>query len=136
MAADEAKAKEAAAAAQAIKDECENDLLEAMPALELAISALNTLKPADITEVKSMKNPPNGVRLVLEAVCVMRGIKPDRKVDPKAENQLYVGGNKPMFEDYWGPSQRLISERKFLENLKEYDKDNIDPEIMKQIREK
>ena len=55
MAADEAIANEAAAASQAIKDECEGDLAEAIPALEASISALNTLKPADITLVKAMK---------------------------------------------------------------------------------
>jgi dynein heavy chain, axonemal len=55
VAADEAIANEAAAAAQAIKDECENDLAEAIPALEAAIAALNTLKTQDITEVRAMK---------------------------------------------------------------------------------
>ena len=55
VAAEEAVANDAAAAAQAIKDECESDLAEAIPALEAAISALNTLKPSDITLVKSMK---------------------------------------------------------------------------------
>lgn len=62
--ADEALANEAAAAAQAIKDDCESDLAEAIPALEAAVHALNTLKPADITVVKSMKNPPAVVKLV------------------------------------------------------------------------
>jgi hypothetical protein len=46
--------------------------------LEAALSALNTLTKNDITEVKGMKSPPAGVRLVLEAVCIMRGIKPVR----------------------------------------------------------
>ena len=55
VAADEAVANEAAAAAQAIKDECEGELAKAIPALESAISALNTLKPADISMVKAMK---------------------------------------------------------------------------------
>lgn len=77
--ADEAAANEAAAAAQAIKDDCDSDLQEAIPALNAALAALNTLKPPDITIVKSMKNPPLAVKLVLEAVCVIRGIKPDRK---------------------------------------------------------
>jgi dynein heavy chain len=63
VAADEAASNEAAAAAQAIKDDCENELAEALPALNAAVSALNTLKPADITLVKSMKNPPGGVKL-------------------------------------------------------------------------
>ncbi|VVC42221.1 Dynein heavy chain, coiled coil stalk,P-loop containing nucleoside triphosphate hydrolase,Dynein heavy [Cinara cedri] len=126
--ADEALANEAAAASQAIKDDCESDLAEAIPALESAVSALNTLKPADITVVKSMKNPPYGVKLVLEAVCVMKGIKSERKPDPS--------GSGRMIEDFWGPSQKLISDTKFLESLKTYDKDNIDPAIMKVIREK
>ena len=64
MGADESLANEAAAAAQAIKDDCESDLAEAIPALEAAIQALNTLKPQDITIVKSMKNPPSVVKLV------------------------------------------------------------------------
>lgn len=72
VAADEALANEAAAAAQAIKDDCESDLSEAIPALEAAVEALDTLKPADITLVKSMKNPPSGVKLVMEAVSFLK----------------------------------------------------------------
>ena len=55
VAADEAVASEAAAVAKGIKDECESDLAEAMPALEAAMQALNTLKPSDISMVKTMK---------------------------------------------------------------------------------
>ncbi|TDG53310.1 hypothetical protein AWZ03_000125 [Drosophila navojoa] len=124
--ADEAAANEAAAAAQAIKDDCETDLAEAIPAMEAALEALNTLKPADIGVVKSMKNPPYGVKLTLEAVCVLKGIKPDRKPDPSGH----------MVEDYWGPSMRMLSDMKFLESLKTFDKDNIPPAIIKKIREK
>ncbi|XP_053607537.1 dynein axonemal heavy chain 3 [Plodia interpunctella] len=124
--ADEALANEAAAAAQAIKDDCESDLAEAVPALEAALDALNTLKPADITLVKSMKNPPAGVKLVMEAVCVMKGIKGDRKMD---------ANGKP-FDDFWGPSQKMLGDMKFLESLKNYDKDNIPPATMKKIRDK
>jgi hypothetical protein len=46
------------------------------------VAALNTLKPTDITLVKSMKNPPDAVKLVMAAVCVMKGVKPDRINDP------------------------------------------------------
>ena len=55
VAADEAVANEAAAKAQSIKDDCESDLAEAIPALESALAALDTLKPSDITLVKTMK---------------------------------------------------------------------------------
>lgn len=53
----------------------------AIPDFNAAQAALNTLKPADITIVRSMKNPPAAIKLVMEAVCVMRSIKPDRKPD-------------------------------------------------------
>lgn len=55
VAADEAVANEAAAKAKSIKEDCENDLAEAIPALENALAALDTLKPSDITLVKTMK---------------------------------------------------------------------------------
>lgn len=67
--ADEAAANEAAAGSQAIKDDCDSDLQEAIPALNAALSALNTLKPQDITIVRSMKNPPAAVKLVMEGNC-------------------------------------------------------------------
>ncbi|KAL7290283.1 hypothetical protein TKK_0015983 [Trichogramma kaykai] len=127
VAADEALANEAAAAAQAIKDDCESDLAEATPALEAALAALDTLKPADITIVKSMKNPPSGVRLVMESVCVLKGVKPDRVPDPR-------GGG--LLDDYWPPSVRMLGDIKFLESLKYFDKDNIPPANMKRIRAK
>ncbi|KAG8190244.1 hypothetical protein JTE90_001328 [Oedothorax gibbosus] len=128
VAAEEAVANRKAADAQAIKDECERDLAEAIPAMEAAVAALDTLKPADITVVKSMKNPPRGVKLVMEAICIMRGIKPERKPDPK--------GSGKMIEDYWGPSQKMLGDMKFLETLKSYDKDNIPEPIIKKIRQK
>lgn len=46
MKADEAVANKQAAAAQAIKDDCDKDLGEAIPILEAALAALNTLTPA------------------------------------------------------------------------------------------
>ena len=48
-------ANAAADVAQGIKSDCEADLAEAIPALESALAALNTLKPSDISMVKAMK---------------------------------------------------------------------------------
>ena len=70
--------------------QCEGDLAEAIPALEAALAALNTLKPSDITIVKTMKSPPAGVRLVMAAVCVMRDIKPDKINDPAGRHCLLL----------------------------------------------
>lgn len=57
----------------------------------------------------------------------MKGLKPDRKPDPNSGK---------MVEDFWGPSLKLLGDLKFLESLKTYDKDNINPAIMKRVREK
>ena len=114
MKADETVANEQAKASKAIKDECDSDLAEAMPALNAALRALETLTPQDITIVKSMKSPPSMIRLVLEAVCVIKGIKPERVPDPS--------GSGKKIEDFWGPSKKMLGDMKFLEGLKEFDK--------------
>ena len=68
------------------------------------------------------------MKLCLEAVCVMKALKPERKPDPS--------GSGKMIEDFWGPSQKMLGDMKFLESLKNYDKDNIAPAVMKKIRDK
>ncbi len=76
VAEEEAKAKEAAACARAIKDECEAELSEAMPILRDALAALDTIKEADISYIKKLGNPPGAIKLVMEAVCVILDVKP------------------------------------------------------------
>lgn len=121
---DELVANKQAAESLALNDECEKDLASAIPILEDAIQSLNTLKPADITLLKSMKNPPDTVKLVMAAVCVMKSIPPDKVTDPTGKKIL----------DFWGPSKKLLGDLSFLQSLKEYDKDNIKPDIMVKIR--
>lgn len=58
----------------------------------------------------------------------MLSMKSERKPDP--------GGSGKMIEDYWGPSQKLLGDFKFLDRLKSYDKDNIPAATIKKIREK
>ena len=75
---DEAAAQAEAAVVLAIKTECEGDLALAMPALAASIAALNTLTKNDISEVKGMKSPPFAVKLVMEAVCIIKSLKPTK----------------------------------------------------------
>ncbi|MEQ2217200.1 Dynein heavy chain 7, axonemal [Xenoophorus captivus] len=125
---DEAVSNQQAMAAKAIKDECDADLAEATPILESALDALNTLTPQDITLVKSMKNPPPAVKLVMEAICILKGVKPDRVPDPS--------GSGKKIEDYWGPAKKLLGDIKFLQSLHEYNKDNIPANLMAIIRQR
>ena len=76
----------------------------------------------------ALQNPPAVVKLVMEAVCIMKNVKPERKPDPS--------GSGKMVEDYWGPSQKVLSDFKFLDSLRTYDKDNIPPAVIKRIRDK
>jgi len=43
-----------------------------MPALNAAIAALDTLKQQDIALVKAMSNPPAGVKMTMEAICILK----------------------------------------------------------------
>lgn len=126
VAVDEAAASKEAKESKELAEECEAGLAEAIPALESALTALNTLKPADIANVKGFKTPPSGVKLVIAAVCIMKGIKPDKVQDPDNPSKKIL--------DYWGPGKKMLNDMKFLDSLKTYDKDNIDPSRMKVIR--
>lgn len=122
---EEAVASAKAEESNAMKMECESDLAEALPLLNAALAALDTLKKSDIDLVKSMKNPPDGVKLVMEAVCVMKDIKAEKIPDPSGKGPI---------SDYWKPSLKMIGDGKFLDSLREYNKDDIPPAVMKKIR--
>lgn len=112
VAGDEAVANESAKVANGIKEECEAGLAEAMPALNMAIKALDTLSSKDITEIKAMKNPPAPVKLVLTAVCIFFGLSAVRE----------PGADGKMVQNYWPTIVKMISDTKFLDSLKKFDK--------------
>ncbi|XP_053674809.1 dynein axonemal heavy chain 7 [Anopheles nili] len=124
---DEAAAQEQAAAANAIKEVCDAKLADAMPILDAAMEALNTLTPADITIVKTMKSPPIGVKVVMEAVCILKDLKPDRVQNPSGMG---------MVEDYWGPSKRVLGDMKFMDGLLNFEKDDIPPKVIQKLEER
>eukprot|EP00960_Hanusia_phi_P013114 383004-Hanusia_phi.AAC.2 len=126
-----AQKDEEATAAQAadvkkVKDECEADLAEAIPILNDALKALDTIKKQDIDLVKSMGKPPAGVQLAMKAVLVMLEIKPEKKPDP----------DKPgaRIDDWWSPAVKLLGAGTLLQTLKEYDKEHIPPKVIERIR--
>ncbi|XP_030634236.1 dynein heavy chain 1, axonemal [Chanos chanos] len=124
--AEEAKASEKARVAQAIADDAQKDLDEALPALDAALTSLKSLNKNDVIEVRAMQRPPQGVKLVIEAVCIMKGIKPKK-----------VAGEKPgtKVDDYWEPGKGLLQDPgKFLEGLFKFDKDNIPDSVIKLVQ--
>ena len=108
---DEAAASDMAAQVKTIKDDCQKDLDEALPAFYAALAALDSLDKSKIQEVKSFKNPPLLVGVTMEAVCILLGKKPD-----------------------WKESQKLLADMQFLQNLKTYDKDNIEHKRIRKLQ--
>lgn len=95
-----------------IKDDCEAELSVAMPALEKAVKALDTLKESDIGEMKGYSAPPADLVLVLDAVALL--------LDEKAG-----------FDN----AKKFMGQPKaFLNRLKTYDKDNIKEAKLKKLK--
>ena len=72
-----------------------------------------------------MQRPPPGVKMVMEAVCIMFELKPKR-----------IPGEKPgqKIDDYWEPGKSLLKEPpKFLKSLFDFDKDNIPDAVINKI---
>lgn len=68
-------------------------------------------------QVRAMQRPPPGVKLVIEAVCIMKGIKPKK-----------VPGEKPgsKVDDYWEPGKGLLQDPgRFLDSLFKFDKVSV-----------
>ena len=122
---EETAATAKAAQCDAIATDAQRDLDEALPALDAAVKALEKLSKNDIVEVKSMGKPPAGVRLVMEAVCIMQEVKPKK---------VAAEGGMGKVDDYWGPGKALLGDpNKFLKSLFDYDKENIPDSVIKKI---
>jgi len=77
--AEKSKAEEASTIAAGIKAECDKALAEVIPIYEAALSAVKQLSGSDVTEMKSMSNPSDTVRVVAKTLCLFFDVKPDKK---------------------------------------------------------
>jgi len=100
------------------KDDCERDLAKALPALEAAQHALNTLDKNNLTEMKSFANPPSAVLVVASAVLVL----------------LAPGGKVPKDRSWKAAKAMMGNVDKFLNDLKTYDKDNVPESCRKEVQ--
>ncbi|CBZ56170.1 Dynein heavy chain 1, axonemal, related [Neospora caninum Liverpool] len=104
VAQEDAEASQKAAETQALKDDAQRDLDEALPAFDQAVECLKKLKAEHVREVPPVKKP-----------------------DPSRP-----GGK---IEDYWESAQHklLKDPKKLLDDLLNYDKDNIPDTIIARI---
>lgn len=96
---------------EVIKQEAEAELDKALPHLQTAERIVNGLSKDDITDLKTTKNPTDAVLLALR--CVL----------------LYLGYKKPD----WPAAQKAMTDIKFLEKLKKYEKDSIPQDILNAV---
>lgn len=109
---DAAKVSEQAAEVKKIQAEAQAELDIAMPAFNKAMKQLDQLKKGDISEVKGMGKPPEGVVKTMEAVCILFGVKPD-----------------------WDSAKKQVLSRiTLLQDLQTFDKDNIQEKVIKKLR--
>ena len=114
-----------ASIAEGIRKECQDALSKILPELESAIKSLDTIKKDDIDLVRTMHNPPEAVKITLEAIAIANKQKPIRMKD----------SNNPtgMISDYYESGKKLLSVPKFIERLKNFDRNSLDDEIISKI---
>ncbi|PFX28824.1 Dynein heavy chain 1, axonemal [Stylophora pistillata] len=96
---------------QAIAEEAQRDLEGALPQLQAAVEALDSLDKSDISEIRVYTKPPTMVMTVLSAVCVLLQQKPD-----------------------WNSAKLLLGDQGFLKKLVGYDKNSIPDKVFTRLK--
>lgn len=107
---EEAAAQVLMAEAEGIRQECEAGLQEALPALEAAEQALQTLSPKDIQEIKTFTTPPANVEKTMNAVLVLLGEK-----------------------EGWASAKVCLGKMDFISRLTGYPRDSITPTCIRKL---
>ncbi|XP_034948410.1 dynein beta chain, ciliary-like [Chelonus insularis] len=97
---------------------CDEDLAKAEPAVRQAEAALDTLNKNNLTELKSFGTPPEAVANVAQAVLVL--------FSPK--------GKIPKDRSWKACKAMMGGADAFLSALRNYDKENIHPDVVKAIQ--
>ncbi|KPI84818.1 putative dynein heavy chain [Leptomonas seymouri] len=107
---EEAIAKELMEEAESIRRECEDGLQQALPALEAAEQALQTLSAKDIQEIKTFTTPPSNVEKTMNAVLLLLGEK-----------------------EGWASAKACLSKMDFIARLTGYPRDAITPTCIRKL---
>lgn len=118
--------RDAATAAQ-LRDVCNAELAAAMPPLMQALAELALVNKRDIAELKALKSPPYGIKLVMEAICILLGQVPKdvrtKRMTPEERSSRF-----------WEQAMKVVSDFHFLETLLTFDKDAMTDEVVQEIK--
>ena len=93
-----------------------------MPALKAAEDALKVLDKKQIDLLKTMKKPPNIIRVVMKALCLLIYPKPEEKVKNPDTLKIEV--------DWWAASMKVLNNSKLLEELIAYNVENVEESLV------
>ncbi|MES1904261.1 MAG: Dynein heavy chain 1, axonemal, partial [Paramarteilia canceri] len=101
-----------------VKKEEQKNLKIATTELNLALESIQKLDKSDIIEIKTLKRPPSGVKLVVEAINIL--LKND-------SNETIISEKTSDYKnDFTDIIRNLVQDpQKFLENLINFNKDKI-----------
>lgn len=119
---DEIVAAEQSTTASELAEHCKTMMDEVMPTMQEAEAALNSLTPADLNAVRTMKNAPASVKIIMEAVCILKEVKTEKM--------------SASSEEYWTASKKLLNDPKFIDSLLAFEKDAIPDAVIKKLEEK
>ena len=91
--------------------DAQKELDDALPALQRAEDALNSLNKKDIAEIKAYSKPPELVELVLNAVMCIKKL-------PHGD---------------WNETKKVISDANFLQSLIAFDKESLNEALMSKL---
>ncbi|GMH41196.1 hypothetical protein BSKO_09106 [Bryopsis sp. KO-2023] len=125
---DEARARAEAEEQAKQRDLCDNELAKAMPPLRKALKELRRINKKDIAELKSLKNPPSGVKLVMRCICIMMERTPSEAKEGRKMNE------EKEVKVWWDESIKLMSDFHFLDSMLEFDKNSMSMTMIDQLR--
>ncbi|ELU16870.1 hypothetical protein CAPTEDRAFT_116653 [Capitella teleta] len=92
-------------------DECQRDLASVIPALHGAIESLDSLDKADISELRVYSSPPELVKMVIAAVCILLQEKPD-----------------------WSTAKQVLADPMFLKKMINFDKSSVPEKVFSRLK--
>ncbi len=114
--------------AEKIKDDCERNLDQAAPELVAAISGIQQLSKLDLGELKTMRNPPEAVKILMEALCILLRVEP-----VKVKSKDFHG----YIKNYWLAStgKQVLGNPRLVDILSKFEAQTLDAEIMERLEE-
>ena len=88
---EEHEAQEKADEAESLQAQAQTELDQAIPLLEKAVEVLNSIKVADLMQVKSYSKPPGAVRKTMEVACLFFIVPPVPTRTSQAGNHRVLG---------------------------------------------